>query len=415
VAAIVTAVRARYGRAAAAVRWQESGSPIWLALVPGLVVMGALNLLVLGASWAQYRRPWTVLLAWLLISVTAALVWLRSRDGLGPVPCLLALAAAVGAQVWVAGELAGADPLGLANWSTGYSALALVLVPFSRPPEEVAAHVVTLAATGGTVLAGAAHGLRGQHLLVMSAGSGPTIVCGSALLIAALRRILTRAGALRDMALDERAHRDARESMDELLRTQAEASDQEAAALLDGLASGVLRPDAPETVRRCREVSTALRTELGLRARRTWLQALLLSDLRARGLPPECLVVFDDDDLGPRLRPRDRRLLREAALDVLDAGNTGARLTLMAGDCPGEAVLVLRADGGPVPRTPTWRALARRRRAALTRGTGRHWFFDCPIVLGSAEGAPRHPVRPDPSSQHLALRAVPGERHEERG
>jgi hypothetical protein len=95
----------------------------------------------------------------------------------GPAACLV-----MGTQ------LSQAALTGPANWVSGFSVVPIVLLPFSRPVEEMLLGVTGLAAAQAYVMADAGRTLRDLHTIVLSGGAAAVIGLGIMVVVAVLRQ-----------------------------------------------------------------------------------------------------------------------------------------------------------------------------------------------------------------------------------
>lgn len=367
------ALEGRPGPGRSRARWEVLGELMWPALLVGLCVLTVANLLVLVGHWGEYRSPLTVLGLFVLMTVVAFAIWACSPTGIGPGVTVLTVGSAAFGMWAISHQLPGAELAGTANWVAGYGAMALVLLPYSRPAEEVLVAAAAVLAVNVVLVVGAVGAGGAQHLAALAAGSAPSITVGATLLVVALRRTIEAGDRQREEARLRSRLRAAEEAAADELEVRRAGCEREAVELLESVADGRRSPADPGTVAAAIDVHAALRAELALRLRQSLLQAMVLDD------PVE---VRDEDNLGRLLTTADRLTLVGAA--------RGCAPPVLVSVAPGlddsrRAQVIVRAAGRQPPDTDAWRELNARQGARLTEGAGR-WFFGVELDLRPGPG-----------------------------
>ncbi|GAA3892999.1 hypothetical protein GCM10022243_67470 [Saccharothrix violaceirubra] len=364
----------RWSRARAAERFAGLGPLLWPSLPWGLAVMALANLAQLLAHWSSYRNGPVVVAVLVGLAGATALVWFRSRTGLGPVAAGVGVLAGPLACVVIATQLPADQLTGLANWVSGFAVAPVLLLPFSRPVEEVVAALAALVVVQAVVLEGVTGTPRQLHAVVLSGGAAAAIGAGTALLVGVMRATV-RAG--RDLAVRareaewERIARTAAVGRQDVVVGAVEAA---SARLLDDIGHGRRDPASPDVVAECARLAAALAPDLLHRSRLPLLEVQLEPAVADTGA---VLVVHDDEDLVRRLAITDRTLLVRALDDVLSAC-AAVEVTVLPVD--GRAHVMLAVTGAG-PDTPGWHDLVDRFGGSTTpTGSGLFHDFYAPLT-----------------------------------
>jgi signal transduction histidine kinase len=358
---------ARRARETALRRWDVLGAVVWRPILAGYLLMSLANVGVLVLFRDHYRYPWVAAVALAAMVLTSGLLIALSRSGLPWWATPLAVAAGVAGVAVVAGQLAGVDATGPADWAVGYSAMALVVVPYSRPADEVVVAIAALLVANLTLLWPEAATARTAHLVVITGGSGPTIAAAGAALAIALRRIVTDGEALRRRARAAGRRRAVAEAADAELGNRTGELLTQVSALAERLGDGRADPADPVVAARARDLATRLRADVRMRLNQSLLQALLLGEIdraRRRGVEVE---VHDQGGHAYRLTVRHRLWVVAAAAEVIaaagaaagaTAAGAAAEVSVAAADRPGLVEVTFTADGVGPPGTPAWQRLS---------------------------------------------------------
>jgi hypothetical protein len=351
----------------------------WRAMPLGLGIMTTVNAAQMAAFWHSYRHPAVAGCLMVSMACAAGITWRLMATGLGPVASAAAVLTGPAACAVMATQLPPQGLSGLANWTSGYSAASLVLLPFARPAEEWITGAVLLAATQEAFLRGLPPTARSLHALVLSAGAGPAIVAGAALYVSVLRRAVTQGQALRCVQR-QRSWRQARiATLLDLQRTAISAAESAAAQTLQDVAAGLASCRDPQVMDTAGQLVHRLRLELRSHGARSLLQATVAAATQHF----TCAVEVDDtQDLGARMPPAQRMALVDAIAEAAAGRPSGAmRVTVQEGSTRAVASVTIFGRGGPIPQTATWRTLLGWPDHHVTAAQPGRWFYDTQVPL----------------------------------
>ena len=342
----------RYSRQRARQRWRPLSSFTWFSIPVGLAVFTAVNVVQIAASWHDYRHGWVAALLLAGLVGVFALVWYRSRYGTGPVLSALALVAGPATCLIIATQLNQTTLTSPANWVSGFCVVPIILLPFTRPPEEMALGIAALIAVQAAVMADAGRSLRDLHTIVMSGGAGAAIGVGIIFLVAVIRRMdaIHRRQARRALAAiwSRIYYQDTTIS----LRHRVTATQIAAAEMLDALAADAAHVTDPEVQRECARLTAALRREL----QDLGQPSLLLTEL----MPKDGEFGWDIDDAynaSQHFRSEDRLAIVGALSGIRTLRPDGITVRVLPLPASGRARVVVFSGAEALPDTPDWRAV----------------------------------------------------------
>ncbi|WP_261566398.1 hypothetical protein [Frankia gtarii] len=366
----------RWGRERARRRFHAL-EVMWPAIPIGLVIMGVVNAAQLAAHWSAYDDVRVVLGIYVGLAAVTALVWFRSRDGLGPVVSAVAIAAGPLACLAIATQLTSTELVGLANWVAGFSVVPIITLHFSRPPEETVLGIAALIGAQAFVLRDISGSVRDMHAVVLSGGAAAAIAAGTALLVSALRRAVEAGHELRARELENRWHQATRAHAADRRDARISDAERQAAGLLSDVAAGRVRADDSTMIERAARLARTLRVEVAEASARSLLADLLVTDPLSRSATVD---VWDPDNLTDRMRVDDRTRLVAAVRDVLATSATWVTVSVQAVS-PGRAEVSIGNVGAPPPTTEAWRALVRSVGARSTHHEPDRWFYDYTLSI----------------------------------
>jgi len=321
----------------------------WLAMPFGLAVFAVVNAVQLAWGWPDYRHPWVAvgLLLWLIAMFLV--VWYRSPSGLGPVLSAVALLTGPAACLVMGAQLSQAALTGPANWVSGFSVVPIVLLPFSRPVEEMLLGVAGLAAAQAYVMADAGRTLRDLHTIVMSGGAPAVIGVGTVFVVAVIRQMdaIRREQAQRALqAIWSRIY-----YADTVVSLQDKVTETQAAAarVLDAVAAGTADVTDPVLQRACATLTADLRREL----RDLGQPSLLLAEIMPHdgGLRWD---VTDEYNVSQHFTYADRVLLVRGLRSILPLAPEGVSVSVLPLPENRLAKVVVVSSPDPLPHTPQW-------------------------------------------------------------
>jgi len=341
----------RYSRRAARQRWQPLSRFMWYSIPAGLAVFTAGNISQIVQSWHDYKHGWVVPVLLAAIAGVFALVWARSWHGVGPAVSAIALVTGPAACLIIARQLSEGLLTSPANWVSGFCVVPIILLPFSRPLEEMVLGIVALIAVQGAVMANVGDTPRDLHSIVMSGGAGPAIGIGIIFLVAVIRQMdtLRREQVQRALiAIEMRS--DQQETVS--LRHRAFAAANAAADMLGALAAGTASIAEPEVRRECGRLNGAVRRELAGLGQ----PPLLRSELMAKGGE----LNWEIDDLwnvSQHFRVEDQIAIIDALSEIRKLRPDGITIQLLPLPVHHRARIVIISGTLALPETPGWRAL----------------------------------------------------------
>ena len=344
----------RWSRQRARQRWVPLSIFMWRMLPYGLAVFTVLNAAQLAIFWPAYRHGPVAVLLLVTLAGMYMLIWYRSPGGVGPLLSALAVATGPVACLVIATQLSQTDLTGLANWVSGFCVVPICLLPFSRPPEEMAVGVASLGIVQGFVMADAGRSLRDLHTIVMSGGAGVAIGISVFFIVAVIRQIDTIGQLLKRQALDATRTRIVREGSRASLRLRVTATETAAAAVLDTLSAGSGDLADPDVQRRCAGLAEDLRRELTSLGSQSLLWAELqpdAGDLR--------WLIDDELNLSQRFGYEDRILLVRALRGIRELLAEGVAVEVLPLSAEQASVTVV-SESAPLPATRDWRVACRR-------------------------------------------------------
>jgi hypothetical protein len=334
---------------------------MWNSIPAGLAVFVALNAGQIVQSWPAYQNPWLVEALLVALVGVFVLVWARSWDGVGPVLSAVALAAGPAACAIIATQLNGTQLTSPANWVSGFCVVPIILLPFSRPLEEMVLGIVALVVTQAIVMADAGHNLRDLHSIVMSGEAGPAIGVGVIFLVAVIRQmdaIRLKQGQRDLYAMEQRDYRRATVS----LRHRVSAVLTEAAEMLGLLATGAASVAESEVKEQCGRLNAAVRRELTSLGQPSLMRIMLM----AKGDTFDW-EIDDPWDISQYFQFGDQMAVVRALDEIRELRPSGVRVELLPLTLLVSARIVIIADK-ELPQTPGWRILRDRFRVS---GPGR--------------------------------------------
>ena len=348
-------VNGRWSAARARQRCEPLRGFTWLAMPFGLAVFAVVNAVQLAWGWPDYRHPWVAvgLLLWLL--ATFMVVWYRSPSGVGPVLSGVALLTGPAACLVMGAQLSQAALTGPANWVSGFSVVPIVLLPFSRPVEEMLLGVAGLAAAQAYVMADAGRTLRDLHTIVMSGGAGAVIGVGIIFGVAVIRQMdaIRREQAQRALqAVWSRIY-----YADTVVSLQGKVTQTQAAAarVLDAVAAGIADVSDPALQHACATLTADLRRELRDLEQPSLLLAEILphdGDLRWN--------VTDEYNVSQHFAYADRVLLVKALRSILPLAPEGVSVSVLPLPENRLAKVVVVSSLCPLPPTAQWQVACSR-------------------------------------------------------
>ena len=322
---------------------------MWAGIPLGLAVFAVVNAVQLGLGWPDYRHPWiaVALLLWLI--ATFMVVWYRSPAGLGPVLSGVALLTGPAACLVMGTQLSQAALTGPANWVSGFSVAPIIVLPFSRPVEEMLLGVAGLAAAQAYVMADAGRTLRDLHTIVMSGGAAAVIGVGIMVVVAVIRQMdaIRREQAQRALqAVWSRIY-----YADTVVSLQDKVTETQAAAarVLDAVAAGTADVTDPALQRACATLTADLRREL----RDLGQPSLLLAEV----MPHDGALrwdITDEYNVSQHFAYADRVLLVRGLRSILPLVPDGLSVSVLPLPENRLAKVVVVSSPGPLPPTPQW-------------------------------------------------------------
>ena len=345
---------------------------MWRSLPIGLAVFAVVNVVQLAWGWSSYRDGWVAALLLVILASVFMLVWYRSLTGVGPVLSALALVTGPAACLIIATQLDQTALTGLANWVSGFCIVPIILLPFSRPLEEMVLGVAALVGVQGFVMADAGRTLRDLHTIVMSGGAGAVIGVGTVFLVAVIRQMDTIRRGQAQRALDMIWSQIYRQDTSVMLQRRVTVSETAAAQMLDALAAGTADVADPEVQRKCAALSADLRRELlDLGQSSLLLAEILPADGELRW------VIDDEDNLSQHFHYKDRLLLVKALRSLLSLVPDGVSVRVKPLPRVNRAMVVVTSDLAALLDTPDWRTARQRFAVCTTAGSarGERWLY----------------------------------------
>jgi hypothetical protein len=369
----------RYSRQAARDRCEPLWDFMWLSLPFGLAVFTVVNLLQIVSSWADYSHGWVALLLLAGLASVFMLIWLRSPDGIGPVLSAFALTAGPAACLIIATQLNQTTLTSPANWVSGFCIVPICLLPFSRPPEEMALGIAAIVAAQAAAMRNAGHNLRDLHSIVLSGGAGAAIGVGIMLLIAVLRRMNAIHRQQVQRALDAIRANIRDQDAAVFLTERVTAAQVAAAAMLEAVAAGDTDVAAPEVRRECQRLRAAVRSELLALGEQSLLRAELTP---ADG--PFYWEVRDEDNLGQHFDDADRLLIVRALRSIARLVPDDISVQVQPLPNRHQAMVLVVSATVLLPDTPDWQALRRRFTVIMARGEAGRLIYSWNVPVATA-------------------------------
>ena len=341
----------RWSAARASQRCEPLRGFIWLGMPFGLAVFAVVNAVQLAWGWPDYRHPWIAvgLLLWLIAAFAA--VWYRSPSGVGPALSGVALFTGPAACLIMGTQLSQAALTGPANWVSGFSVAPIVLLPFSRPVEEMLLGVAGLAAAQAYVMADAGRTLRDLHTIVMSGGAAAVIGVGIMVVVAVIRKMdaIRREQAQRALqAIWSRIY-----YADTVVSLQDKVTETQAAAarVLDAVAAGTADVSDPVLQRTCATLTADLRREL----RDLGQPSLLLAEIMPHdgGLRWN---VTDEYNVSQHFAYADRVQLVKGLRSIMPLVPEGVSVSVLPLPENRLAKVVVVSSPLPLPHTAQWQS-----------------------------------------------------------
>jgi hypothetical protein len=342
----------RYSGQSARQRWRPLSSFMWLSIPVGLAVFTAVNMVQITASWHDYRHGWVAAVLLTGLVGVFLLIWFRSRDGIGPALSALALITGPAACLIIATQLNQTTLTSPANWVSGFCVVPIILLPFSRPPEEMALGIAALIAVQAAVMVNAGRSLRDLHTIVMSGGAGAVIGVGIIFLVVVIRRMDAIRRRQARGALAAIWSRIYYQDTTVSLQHRVTATQLAAAEMLDALAAGIADITDPEVQRECDRLRAALRRELQDLGQRS----LLLTEL----MPKDGGFGWDIDDAynaSQHFKSEDRLAIVGALSEIRALKPDGITVKVLPLRASSQAKVVIISGSEALPDTPEWRAV----------------------------------------------------------
>jgi len=369
----------RWSRQQARKRCENLSTFMWNSLPFGLAVFIVVNIVQLVAGWPAYRHGWVAVLLLLVLASAFLLVWRRSPNGVGLGVSSLALVAGPAACLTIATQLNQTGLTGLANWVSGFCIVPIILLPFSRPIEEMVLGLAALIGAQAFVMADAGRSLRDLHTIVMSGGAGPVIGIGTFFLVAVIRRMDAVNQELKRQGLDAIWSRVLQDGTGVSLQLRVNATEARAAEMLEALAEGAVNTADPGVQGSCATVAADLRREL----QDLEEQSLLLAEILPDGGELRW-VITDKFNLSQRFRSEDRILLARALRGILRILPEGISITVRP-ISDNHAQVMMISESSELPDLPDWRAFCQAFGVVSTPGSaqGERWIYrwDMPVKI----------------------------------
>jgi hypothetical protein len=324
---------------------------MWVGMPFGLAVFAVVNAVQLAWGWPEYRQPWIAVGLLLWLTATFMVVWYRSPSGVGPALSGVALLTGPAACLVMGTQLSQAALTGPANWVSGFSVAPIVLLPFSRPVEEMLAGVAGLAAAQAYIMADAGRTLRDLHTIVLSGGAPAVIGVGIMVVVAVVRQTdaIRREQAQRALkAIWSRIY-----YADTVVSLQDKVTETQAAAarILDAVAAGTADVSDPALQRTCATLTADLRREL----RDLGQPSLLLAEIMPHdgGLRWN---VTDEYNVSQHFAYADRVLLVRGLRSILALAPEGVSVSVLPLPENRLAKVVVVSSPGPLPQTAQWQS-----------------------------------------------------------
>lgn len=351
----------RWSRERAREQWQTLQPFVGYPLGIGLAVVGLWPALALLSAWELYAQPGLALAAYLASLALVGGLWWRGRSGLSLRVSLGAGVVLVVLDLTVILQVAPGEPVGAAMWMGSWGAAVPMVLAFGRPIEEPIGIFVAMAATNLAIVVRGEQTIESLHAAPLHVLMPLASATAGLVFVAALRRSVVNARRSRARTEALTQHRRIVEAVDGERATRVTGWEDRIAPLLEDIAAGVRSVQDPDIGARCRRLAAALRSSLRDDGG-SILHALLPTDTGAE-------VNVHDQDVGHRLMEADRvALLTLVRALCRGAAGGSLRITLLPDSEPDGALVVLAADGLPVP--------VERAGATLVAETPTLWWLD---------------------------------------
>ena len=339
----------RWSKQRAAERCAPLSTFMWQSLPVGLAVLTIVNVAQLLGGWSSYRHGSVAVLLLASLVSMFMLIWYQSPKGVGPVLSGLAVLTGPAACLIIATQLNPTALTGPANWVSGFCIVPILLLPFSRPPEEMVLGVAAIIAAQAAVMWNAGRTLRDLHTIVMSGGAGAAIGVSTLFLVAVIRQLDTMRREQAEHALEAIRFGIYRQDASVSLRLRVTAAEAAAARMLDALATGAADLTDPHVQRACVQLTADLRRELqNLTQPSLLLAAILPDDGELRW------SVDDDQNVIQHLRFDDRRIIINALRSILALMPVDVSISIVPLRRNNCAKIIIICNDAAFPDTPEW-------------------------------------------------------------